>query len=71
MRVHSLVTEQHRLTIYNEHETMGDLFDLKSDPEEVNNLWDLDVNLRNELVDKLLRETVKIRPRYPKRIAFN
>ena len=71
MRVHSLVTEQHRLTIYNEHETMGDLFDLKSDPDEVNNLWNSDVNLRNELVDKLLRETVKIRPRYPKRIAFN
>jgi hypothetical protein len=66
-----LATENHRLTLYDGHETVGDLFDLKNDPGEVNNLWSSDIELKNKLIEELLREIISIRPRLPKRNAYN
>ncbi|MDP6706881.1 MAG: sulfatase-like hydrolase/transferase [Alphaproteobacteria bacterium] len=38
-RVRALVGDRHRLTIYKGH-GWGELYDLKTDPSETNNLWD-------------------------------
>jgi arylsulfatase A-like enzyme len=38
-RVHSLITERWRLSLYNEAE-VGELYDLVDDPDEMDNLWD-------------------------------
>ena len=71
MRLRTLVTENHRLTLYDGYDDFGDLFDYKADPDEVNNLWNRNQELRYDLVEKLLREIINIRPRYPKREAYN
>ena len=39
IRLRSLVTNRYRLTIYHGND-WGELYDLKSDPSEINNLWD-------------------------------
>ncbi|MFX0082440.1 MAG: sulfatase [Candidatus Hodarchaeota archaeon] len=70
-RLRTLVTEEYRLTIYDGYDEIGDLFDYKNDPNEVINLWDSDKELRNQLTEKLLREIVSLRPRLPKRSAYN
>ena len=70
-RLRTLVTENHRLTIYDGHDKIGDIFDLKSDPKEINNRWHSDVELRNNLEPRLLREIIKMQPRKPERIAYN
>ncbi len=71
MRLRTLVTENHRLTLYDGYEDYGDIFDYKSDPDEINNLWNSDKELRNTLLEKLLREIVNLQPRFPKRDAYN
>lgn len=71
MRLRTLVTENHRLTLYDGYEDYGDIFDYKSDPDEINNLWNSDKELRNKLLEKLLREIVNLQPRFPKRDAYN
>ena len=71
MRLRTLVTEKHRLTVYDGHDNLGDIFNYKSDPDEVNNLWNTDKELRNKLSEELLREIIKVRPRFPKRNAYN
>ncbi len=70
-RLRTLVTENHRLTIYEGHDKTGDIFDLKNDPKEINNLWHADVELRNKLEGRLLREIIKMQPRKPERTAYN
>ena len=71
MRLRTLITERHRLTIYDGYEHLGDIFDLQSDPEEINNLWDSNKELRSNLTEELLREIIRLRPRVPKRNAYN
>ena len=71
MRLRTLVTEKHRLTIYDGFENLGDLFDLQSDPSEINNLWDSNRELRGKLTEELLREIIRLQPRVPKRNAYN
>ncbi|MCP4763679.1 MAG: sulfatase-like hydrolase/transferase [archaeon] len=71
IRVRTMVTEKYRISMYDDVDDFGEIFDLENDPEEVNNLWDSDIDLRNKLVDKLLREIIKNRPRVPERGAFN
>ena len=49
----------------------GDIYDRKSDPLELNNLWN-DKNFRDvkfDLVNKLLQENLKAQTKNPKRIA--
>ncbi len=67
MRVKSLVTERYTLTVYNNLPGYGDLFDRKNDPDELNNLWYSNPELRHELVDKLLHEIIKAQSLYPKK----
>jgi len=67
MRLKSLVTERYTLTVYNKLPEYGDLFDRENDPDELNNLWDSNPELRHELVDKLLHEVINAQSLYPKR----
>ena len=67
MRLKTLVTERYNLTVYNKLNGYGDLFDRIDDPDELNNLWDSNPELRLELVDKLLHEVINAQSLYPKR----
>ena len=71
IRLRSLVTENHRLTIYDGNKNVGDIFNYREDPQEIDNLWDKNENLKNELVERMLREIVKLRPRLPERTVYN
>jgi len=70
-RLRTLVTENHRLTLYDGYENMGDLFDYENNSAEIDNLWSKEKELRNRLIEKLLREIIALRPRVPKRCAYN
>jgi arylsulfatase A-like enzyme len=65
-RLRTLVTERHRLTIYDGFEK-GDIFDYKSDPTEIDNLWSKNESLKNDLIEKLMREIINVQLRIPKR----
>jgi arylsulfatase A-like enzyme len=71
MRVRTMVTEDYRITLYHGREDTGELYDLKNDPHELNNLWhDKGTKeLRFELLNKLLHEIIKVQNRYPEPIA--
>jgi len=71
LRLRTLITENHRLTLYNGYDNFGDIFNYQTDPDEVNNLWDVDKELKNKLIETLLREIINLRPRMPKRCAYN
>jgi arylsulfatase A-like enzyme len=70
-RVRTLITERYRLSVYDGYENILDIFDYETDPNEIDNLSPKNRQLRNELTEKLLREIIKIRPRLPKRNAYN
>ena len=70
MRIKSLVTERYTLTVYNKLNGYGDLFDRVNDPDEINNLWYSNPELRLELVDKLLHEVINAQSLYPKRMGI-
>ncbi|MBD3197322.1 MAG: sulfatase-like hydrolase/transferase [Candidatus Lokiarchaeota archaeon] len=70
-RLRHLITKNYKLTIYQNNPLFGDLYDRKNDPEELNNLWE-DANykeIRFELIDKLLHESLNALGETPKRIA--
>jgi arylsulfatase A-like enzyme len=69
-RVKYLITDRYSLTVYNEVPGYGDLFDLQDDPDEMNNLWFSNPDLRHELVEKLLFETINNQSVYPKKQAM-
>jgi len=70
-RVRTLITEKHRLSLYDGYENFGDIFDYESDPSEIDNLWSKNRDLKNKLVEEQLREIIRLRPRLPKRAAYN
>lgn len=70
-RLRTLITEKHRLTLYDGYDDFGDIFDFTADPDELINLWNVDKELKTILLEKLLREIVNLRPREPKRSAYN
>ncbi len=70
-RLRTLITENHRLTLYDGYENTGDFFDYKNDPDEMDNLWDKDKELRNIHIERMLREIINLRPRLPKRCAYD
>ncbi|MFX1304414.1 MAG: sulfatase [Promethearchaeota archaeon] len=70
-RLRHLITEDYKLTIYENLDDFGDIYNRKNDPYELNNLW-YDNNFRRkrfELINKLLRENLKAQAKYPQRIA--
>jgi hypothetical protein len=66
-----MVTEDYRITIYQNREETGELYDLKNDPYECNNLWNEQElsALRFKLLNKMLYEIINLQNRYPKPIA--
>jgi len=70
-RLRHLITERYKLSVYEGFENIGDLFDRKRDPNEINNLWyKKEFNgIKFEMINKLLHENLKIQTRFPKRIA--
>jgi len=69
IRLRTLITKRHRITLYDGYKE-GDIFDLEQDPHEQNNLWD-NKDLKNKMIEELLREIIRLRPRQPPRAAFN
>jgi arylsulfatase A-like enzyme len=67
MRLKYLITERYKLTIYVNMPDYGDIYDLKNDPQEINNLWFSNPELRNELLKKILYESFKAESVYPLR----
>ena len=70
-RLRHLITEDHKLTVYEGIKGYGDIFDRKNDPLELRNLW-YDENFKEkrfELVEKLMQECLHVQTRNPKRIA--
>ena len=53
-KIRTLITEQYRLTV-GYPDARDELYDLKADPGETNNLWDSEPELRAELTDQLMR----------------
>jgi arylsulfatase A-like enzyme len=70
LRIKTLVTERYTLTVYNKLNEYGDLFDRVNDPDELNNLWYSNPELRLKLVDKLLHEVINAQSLYPKKQGF-
>ncbi len=73
VRVRHLITEDYKLTVYENQKGYGDLYNRKVDPYELNNLWYNEKyrNVRNEMVETLLFENLKAQSRYPKRLALS
>jgi arylsulfatase A-like enzyme len=67
----NVITEDWRMTVYN-GENWGDLYDLKNDPDESHNLWDLPAyaSVRAELMERLVHQmlqTVDVSPHATRR----
>jgi iduronate 2-sulfatase len=60
LRLRHLITEDHKITVYEHLRDYGDIFDRKNDPDE---------ELRSKLIEKLFYENLSAQSRYPKRIA--
>jgi arylsulfatase A-like enzyme len=60
-RARSLITEDHRLTMY-EGVDWGELYDLKNDRAEIRNLWHepAAANKRHELTERLARKLMEL-----------
>ncbi|MFX1445775.1 MAG: sulfatase, partial [Promethearchaeota archaeon] len=69
VRLRHLITERHKLTLYENMMGFGDLYDRKKDRDELNNLWYTNKELRCDLVEQLFHENLKAQSRYPKRVA--
>jgi arylsulfatase A-like enzyme len=69
IRLRHLITETHKITIYAGLEDTGDIYDRVNDPDELNNLWDKDRDLKESLVTKILQENLKAQTKIPKRQA--
>lgn len=60
-RARSLITQKHRLTLY-EGAGWGELYDLNNDPAEIRNLWDEPgaQSIRHELTERLARKMMEL-----------
>lgn len=65
-----LVTDRYKLTIYMNHD-YGELFDLKNDPNELTNLWDIPEynTLKNNLILEIIQSDMKQEPLVVERTA--
>ena len=71
LKVRTMITENYRITVYQNSEDAGDLYDLKNDPQEKHNLWydKTTIDIKNKLLKKLLHELIKLQDRTPRRQA--
>ncbi|MBD3256387.1 MAG: sulfatase-like hydrolase/transferase [Candidatus Lokiarchaeota archaeon] len=69
IRLRHLVTEDYKVTVYAGLEGIGDIYDRKKDPNELNNLWDKEPELREKLFQKLFYEVLNAESKYPARQA--
>ncbi|TFG07675.1 MAG: DUF4976 domain-containing protein, partial [Promethearchaeota archaeon] len=69
VRLRHFITKEYKLTMYEGITGYGDLFHRKDDPHEMNNLWfdDSVKDIKNELIERLLHEDLKIQTRFPTR----
>ena len=67
IRLRHLITEDYKITVYTGLENVGDIYDRKNDPNELNNLWEKDPELREKLFQKLFHEVLKAESKYPAR----
>jgi arylsulfatase A-like enzyme len=60
-RARSLITEHHRLTLY-EGADWGEVYDLNNDPSEISNLWNEPgaANQRHDLTERLARKLMEL-----------
>lgn len=65
----TLVTDTHKLVVYRDWER-GELYDLRADPDQYENLWDREPALRGDLLLRLARERLRDEPRAMPREAF-
>jgi arylsulfatase A-like enzyme len=72
VRVRTMITETYRITIYQGYNEYGEIFDLKNDPYELNNLWfdDNSKELKSDLLNKFVHEILNLQSRYPKKEAL-
>ena len=65
-RLRSIITERHRLTVYNPMD-WSEMFDFATDPDEIENLWDSPTSrdLRAIMVEKLLHASIGSGERLP------
>jgi arylsulfatase A-like enzyme len=71
LRVRTMVTDTYRLTVYQDYEDYGELYNLKKDPQETNNLWEKPKysDIKEKLMKKFLHELIKLQPHYPHKQA--
>jgi len=69
LRMRTLITQESRLTIYDGYEGI-ELFDLKNDPNEMENLQTANSTLRKQMMERLTYELVKSDDISPKPTAF-
>lgn len=69
IRLRHLITDTHKITVYEGLENEGDIYDRINDPNELNNLWDKNSDLREKLVLKMLNQSLKAQTKLPIRQA--
>lgn len=69
IRLKHLITEDYKITVYVGLEDAGDIYDRKNDPNELNNLWEKNPELREKLFRKLFHEVLKVESKFPARQA--
>ncbi len=72
VRLRTMITESHRITLRQGYENFGEIIDLKNDPVEMNNLWHdtKSKELRFKLLNKLTQELMNLQSRLPRKEAL-
>ena len=67
-----MVTDKYRITIRQGYNHFGEIYDLKNDPIEMNNIWfdDNFKELKFNLLNKLTQELLNLQSRLPKKQAL-
>lgn len=67
----TLITQEYKITVYSKR-TYGELFDLRNDPEELNNLWDEKEyqKIKQEMIWKLMQKLIQNQDRTSRRIGI-